>query len=225
MGKGILGGLFGRSPFRPMQEHMEIVVQCAALVVPLIDAVVAGDTPAVHAAKDRIFEIEQQADDAKNDIRKHLPKSLLMPVDRRDLLEILHAQDSIADTAQDIAGLCVMRKLEVPEPFQGLLQEYVKSSIVAVDQCRTIINELDELLETGFRGRSVDRVEAMIAELARIETLGDGQGMELTARLFQLDAGMSPGTFFLWHEMFERIGDLADFAQDVGNQLRLLVAR
>lgn len=225
MGRGILGGLFGRSPFRPMQEHMEIVAQCAAQVAPLIDAVVAGDISAVEAAKDRIFEIEQQADDAKNEIRAHLPKSLLMPVDRRDLLEILHAQDSIADTAQDIAGLCVMRELAVPEPFQGLLQEYVQSSLAAVKQCQTIINELDELLETGFRGRSVDRVEAMIAELARVETAGDAQGMELTSRLFQIDAGMSPGTFFLWHELFERIGDLADYAQDVGNQLRLLIAR
>jgi uncharacterized protein Yka (UPF0111/DUF47 family) len=36
-------------------------------------------------------------------------------VDRRDLLEVLDLQDNIADTAQDIAGLLVARKMDVVE--------------------------------------------------------------------------------------------------------------
>lgn len=222
--KSILG-LFGRSPFRPMQEHMEVVARCAAEVAPLIDAVAAGDGAAVEACKAHIFELEQQADDIKNEIRAHLPKSLMMPVDRRDLLEILHAQDSIADTAQDIAGLCVMKKLTLPEGFDGRLQDLVATVNAAVRQCLAVINELDELLETGFRGRQVERVEAMIGELASIEEKSDHQGMDLAGHLFGQDERMSPGTFFIWNDMIVRIGDLADFAQDVGDRLRLLIAR
>ncbi len=225
MAKSTLAGLFGRSPFKPMQEHMQIVTNCAAEVIPLIDALVAGDQSGVEGSKQRIFELEQQADDAKNAIRANLPRSLLMPVDRRDLLEILHAQDSIADTAQDVAGLCVMRKTRVPESFTPLLQEYVRRVVDAVEQCRRVINELDELLEIGFRGRQVDQVEDMINELGRIETETDEQGMRLMACLFEIDEQLSTGAFFFWHQMIENVGDIADFAEDVGDRLRLLVAR
>lgn len=225
MAKSTLAGLFGRSPFKPMQEHMQIVARCAAEVIPLIEALVAEDQPGVETSKGRIFELEQQADDAKNGIRANLPRSLLMPVDRRDLLEILHAQDSIADTAQDVAGLCVMRRTQVPESFTPLLQEYVQRVVDAVEQCQSVINELDELLEIGFRGRQVEHVEDMINELGRIETETDEQGMQLMARLFEIDEQLSTGAFFFWHQMIENVGDIADFAEDVGDRLRLLVAR
>lgn len=225
MTKSTLAGLFGRSPFRPMQEHMRIVAKCAAEVVPLVQSVMAGDQGAVEEAKERIFRLEGEADDVKNEIRSNLPKSLFMPVDRRDLLEILHAQDSIADTAQDVAGLFVMRPLEVPEPFQELLPRYAARVVDAVRKCEEVIQELDELLETGFRGRQVDRVLEMIDQLGAIESETDDDGMELAARLFRLDDELTVGSFLLWHDLIQRIGDIADFAEDVGDRLRLLMAR
>ena len=110
--------LFGRSPFKPMQRHIKVVARCAGEVPGLFEALSAGDQTKVAAIKDQIFALEQEADDIKNELRAHLPKSLLMPVDRRDLLEVLDMQDSIADTAQDIAGLLVERPMEVPESLQ-----------------------------------------------------------------------------------------------------------
>jgi hypothetical protein len=225
MVKSTIAGLFGRSPFKPMQKHMEVVAECAAQVIPLIDAVVAADLEAFEVAKARIFELEGKADDAKNEIRSNLPTSLLMPVDRRDLLEILQAQDSIADTAQDVAGILSMRRLTVPESFDGLLQAYVARVVDAVVQCQKIINELDELLEMGFRGRQVERVTEMVDELGAIETETDEQGMELAGQLFRLDDQMPIGTFILWHELIQKLGNLADLAENVGDRLRLLMAR
>ncbi len=225
MVKSTIAGLLGRSPFRPIQQHMELVMQCAAEVLPLMRAVQAGDAAAVEAARVRIFELENQADDAKNEIRSNLPKSLLMPVDRRDLLEILHAQDTIADRSQDVAGLLAMRQIAVPPSFENLLLEYVEKVLDAVRKCHEIIHELDELLEMGFRGRQVDRVTEMIDELSDIESATDSQGMELAARLFRLDEELPTGTFILWHELIQKIGGIADIAENVADRLRLLMAR
>jgi len=116
--------LFRRSPFKPMQEHIRVVRRCAGEVPSLIEAMVAGDRDAVEAAKDKIFILEKAADEIKNQLRSHLPASLLMPVDRRDLLEILHLQDAIADTAQDIAGLLVIRPLDVPPDLAAPLRVF-----------------------------------------------------------------------------------------------------
>ncbi|MCP3964153.1 MAG: TIGR00153 family protein [bacterium] len=224
-GSNPIAGLFGKSPFKPTQKHMEAVAECASEVVPLFEALLAGDDERVAAHRDRIFALENEADDIKNQIRAQLPKSLFMPIDRRDLLDLLHAQDSIADTAQDVAGLVTIRPLEIPEMFRELLTPYVQCNVDAVVQCKKVIGLLDELLEMGFRGREVEQVEEMVQELSKIETKSDDQGIELTRILYQHGDDMSAPTFFLWYELFQNLGDIADFAEDVGDRLRLLVAR
>ena len=221
----LLGNLFGASPVRPMQRHMKAAVACAREVLPLFEDMAAGRTETFAERRRTIDQLEHDADDIKNQIRAHLPKSLMMPIDRRDLLDLLHAQDSIADTAQDVAGLVTIRDLEVPEIFRDLLVPFVQCNVDAVGQCKEVIGLLDELLEMGFRGREVDQVEEMVGKLSEIETESDNQGIALTGLLFKHGDSMTPPTFFLWYELFQKLGDIADYAEDVGDRLRLLVAR
>lgn len=223
--KSFMAGLFGRPPFRPLQDHMQVVADCAAEVVPLFETYSAGDMSAVVQHKDKIFELEQEADDIKNDIRQHLPKSLFMPVARRDILDMLHAQDSIADAAQDVAGLLFLRQEEIPEPFRPLIMPYVESNLATVKAAQRVVSELDELVETGFSERAISRVEEMMGDISRHENDSDVKGMELTRLLFQLDEKLSIASFFVWNQIFERLGDIADSAEDAGDRLRLLIAR
>jgi hypothetical protein len=220
-----LTSLFGRSPFKPMQTHIDVVARCAAQVPELFEALAAGDQEQVLSIKNRIYELEQEADDIKNELRAHLPKSLLLPVDRRDLLEILDMQDSIADTAQDIAGLLFARPMEVPESLKEPLIALTRRCVDACDQAVKIIGELDELVETGFRGRESDLVSEMVAELNEIETDTDERGTELVRRLFAQEDQMKPVSVMFWYQLIQWIGDLADYAEKVGNRLRLLLAR
>jgi len=219
-----LAKLLKRSPFKALQQHMRVVLECVRCVPGLFEALIAGDEAAVKTAKESIFKWENEADDVKNSLRAHLPKSLFMPVDRRDILEILQEQDSIADTAQDIAGLLIERPMNVPEPLQAPLLTLVSRCVATCEQSALIIEELDELLETGFRGREVDRVEGMLDALGKIEDETDELGLELTRTLFQHEEQMSPVSVMLWYRLIEWIGDLADHAEKVGNRLRLLIA-
>lgn len=220
-----LARLFGRSPFKPIQQHITMVASCAALVPDLFEALAANDQERVVATKDQIFELEGKADDIKNALRAHLPKSLLMPVDRRDLLEVLDMQDSIADTAQDIAGLLVQRPMEVPENLKDPLLALTRRAVDACDQAVKIIGEFDELVETGFRGPESERVSEMVAELNKIETDTDVMGTELMRRLFAQEDEMKPVSVMFWYTLIQWIGDLADYAEKVGNRLRLMLAQ
>ena len=220
-----IAGLFGKSPFRPMQEHMKAVVDCVAQIVPLFEALRDGDRDRLLAAKDEIWKFEQQADDIKNEIRSNLPRGLFMPVDRRDLLDLLNAQDSIADTAQDVAGLLVLRDMQIPAALKGKILPYLERTVDAVGKCAEVINELDELVEMGFRGRAGDRVEEMVGALNVIEGETDDLGMELARTLFEHEDEMKPLSVVFWYEQIQHIGDIADYAEDVGDRLRLLIAR
>ena len=91
--------LLGRSPIRPMQQHMHAAVACAKKVQDLFEAMANGDQARVREVRGEIDRLEHEADRIKNEIRSHLPKRLFLAVERRDMLEILDFQDSIADVA------------------------------------------------------------------------------------------------------------------------------
>ncbi|MEA2078690.1 MAG: TIGR00153 family protein [Pseudomonadota bacterium] len=217
--------LFGQSPFKALQRHMRVVLECMREVPPLFEALAAEDQERVRSLKDKIFALEAQADAIKNELRSNLPKSLFMPVDRRDLLEILQMQDSIADTAQDVAGLLVERPMGLPEFLKEPLMTLAERCVDACEHSGKIIEELDELLAMGFRGREATRVEEMVEELNRIEDDTDELGLELTHRLFQHEDELKPVSVMMWYQLIQWVGDLADYAEKVGDRLRLLIAR
>lgn len=217
--------LFKRSPLKYLQEHMRVVMDCVREVPPLFDALINGDKKGFDLAKEKIFEHEAAADKIKNELRAGLPKSLFMPVDRRDLLEILQLQDSIADTAQDIAGLLVERPMEVPDTLKDPLVKLVRRCVDVCEQSSKIIEELDELLEMGFRGREATQVETMVDELNKVEDETDELGIDITRRLFAQEDEMNPVSVIMWYRLIQWIGDLADYAEKVGDRLRLLTAR
>ena len=217
--------LLGKSPFTALQGHMRVVLECVHEVPPLFDALAKGDREGVKSAKDRIFEREAEADRIKNELRNHLPKSLFMPVDRRDLLEVLQMQDSIADTAQDIAGLLVERPMDLPEFMQEPMLALTHRCVDVCEMSAKIIEELDELLAMGFRGREANRVEEMVGALNKIEDETDELGLELARRLFQHEDEIKPVSVIMWYQLIQWVGDLADYAEKVGDRLRLLIAR
>ncbi len=216
--------LFGRSPFKPMQKHMRTVKKCVGQMPKLFEALCDADQEKVVEIKDKIFEIENEADAIKNELRAHLPKSLFMPVDRRDLLEVLDLQDSIADTAQDIAGLLVERRMEVAEGMREPLLALVRRSADACNHASLIIERLDELVETGFRGPDSESVIEMVEQLNKIESDTDQMGLELTRTLFAREDEMKPVSVMFWYQLIMMIGEMADYAEKVGNRLRLLLA-
>ena len=217
--------LFGKSPFKALQVHMRVALECAHEIPPLFEALAAGDQDAVVATKDKIFQKEAEADTIKNDMRGALPKSLFMPVDRRDLLEVLQMQDSIADTAQDIAGLLVERRMEIPGFMKEPMLALARRSVDACEQSAKIIEELDELLAMGFRGREASRVEEMVEQLNLIEDDTDNLGIELARHLFEHEDEIKPVSVMMWYQLIEWVGDLADYSEKVGDRIRLLIAR
>ena len=217
--------LFAHSPFTPMQEHLRVVLSCANEVPGLMKVFFVKDKAGLEAIRKRIFELENEADRIKNELRSHFPKSIFMAVDRRDLLDILDMQDSIADVAQDIAGMLVVRELECPEAIQASLMVLIERSVEACNRLGEIMEEFDTLVEQGFRGPESEKVLLMIDDLNKIETDTDEKGMQFTKQLFAHEQEFNPVSVILWLRIGRLIGDLANFAERTGNRHRLLIAR
>ncbi len=222
---GSIFNMFGPSPIRPIEQHMRKTYLCAKQLYPFFEAVLDQDWQTASAIKDKIVSIEKEADLIKRDLRLHLPTGLFLPVARTDLLELLSAQDRIANKAEDIAGLIISRKMIIPEPLSALFMPFLHRCLDAAKQACKAINELDELLESGFRGSEVKIVGDMILTLDEIEHDSDDKLAEIRHRIFEMEKDLPAIDVIFLYKLVQWIGDLADHAQTVGGRLQILIAR
>ncbi|MGI9225644.1 MAG: TIGR00153 family protein [Woeseiaceae bacterium] len=220
----VLANIFGRSPVKPLEKHIEVAFRCAKKLRPFFTAAVKGNWERATAYRDEIEELEHQADDIKKKIRLHLPKSLFMPVPREDLLELLLVQDKIANRTKDVSGLVLGRKLRVPASISKQFLEFVDRNIDAAKQARKSVRELDELFTAGFKGAEVNLVQGLIEELDRIETDTDEKQAELRAALFEIEDTLKPVDAVFMYQVIELTGEIADMAERVGRRLELLLS-
>jgi hypothetical protein len=172
-----------------------------------------------------IVTIENEADKLKKELRLRLPSTLFMPIDRRDVLEVLTMQDMVAGSARDVAGLIVGRNMQIPKPLAKTYKKLVKRCIDACKQANTAICELDELIETGFGKVERKRVGRLLIKLDVIEQNTDDLQVVLRSELFNLEAELNPVDTMFLYKVIENTGEIADRAQRVGSRLQLMLAR
>jgi len=203
---------------------MRKVGECAEATIPLFEYLIAGNDAALKDQAQHVAELESEADKIKNELRGHLPKRLFLPVDRRDLLEILDLQDSVADVAEDIGDLLTARTFEVPEDMAQPLLAFVRRAVDAAVAGQEVMGRLDQLVEVGFTGPEVQRAIDLIDEVLRIEDDADRLELDVSRILFSHESQMSAVSVILWLRILDHVGDLADYPKKVCNRLRLLIA-
>ena len=217
--------LFGKSYIKPMKKHMELATECARLVPPAVEAYAAGDNETLKDLQRAVIKLEDEADAILEEIQSSLPKSMFMPVDRRDLLDVLEMQEAIADRTQDILGLMVELPLQMPDDMKQPLGHLAQRCIEACEDAEGVVKSLKDLVEAGFKGPVVEEVQKLIAKTIRVETDADSLGIQLSHTLFQHRADLDPTSVVFLFQLFNWIDDLADYAEKLVIRFRLFLAR
>lgn len=220
-----LSGLLRGSPFRPIQEHMNVVFSCVCLIPPLFDAVYREDADSIADFANQLKKLETTADKLKSTFRLNMPKSLFLPVDRKDLLGLISDQDKIADTTEDIGKIFLFRQMSVPEPIKELLDELLEGTMEIVAAAKDMIQRLDELLEVGFTGRGIDKVSTIIAGVRRSEHNIDDILHRLNVALFQIEKDLDPVSVMFWYSIIEHLGLISDQSENLADRLLLFLSK
>ena len=220
----MLANIFGSSPVMPLEKHVGISYKCTSELKGFFAAAVEGDWDKASVSRERIIELEHEADDLKKEIRLRLPRSLFMPVPREDLLELLLVQDKMANRAKDVSGIVFGRKMIIPPAIADEFIEFVERNVDAAKQARKSVRELDELFTSGFRGAEVTLVESLLEELDEIETDTDDRQAALRASLFKVEKDLDPVNVVFLYKVIELTGEIADMAERVGRRLELLLS-
>ncbi|MBS0625127.1 MAG: TIGR00153 family protein [Verrucomicrobia bacterium] len=215
--------LFGKSPFAPLQTHMDKVASCIGKLPDLFKAILDQNETAIEQIGQKISQLEHEADLTKNDIRNHLPKSLFLPVDRGALLDILGLQDALSDQAEKIAQTAGFKTVEIPQSMTETFILYCQKVMEVFWLTRQVIKEIEELLESSFGGIEAEKVKGMVEQIAFLEYESSTLQVALLKKLFREGEMLSHPSFHLLNLLIEEIGALSHISEKLGNRIRMLL--
>ena len=219
-----IASIFAKSPFEPLREHMDKVVESVVPLNDFFEALFQEDYSKVEKIQQQVIQAEKEADSIKNEVRNHLPRNIFMPINRRDLLEMLDMQDSIADVAEDIVILLNLRKMKLSKELSEDVIQFVKKSQNVCYMARDLTHEFGDVIESGFGRHEIKKLLEMIDNVSIAETEADNLEDALVHRLYEVEEKMNSVDAVFWYKIFELIGDIADFSKKTGNRLRLMIA-
>jgi len=224
-GKDNITSLFGKSPISPLQQHMKQVHSCIKEFGVFAKAAKSKDWEKAQLAQVSIGKKEQRADVLKKKLRMNLPSTFMMPFSRRDLLDVLLIQDSIANITKDLAGLMMSRKMHFPNEFADDFIDLAKLCIKTSAAALVAINELDELLETAFSSRERKIVDKMIQKINDLEHETDVAQEGIRNKLYSLETSLPPVDVMFYYRAIEWLGETADAAQKVGSRFEVMLTK
>ena len=217
--------MFAQSPFKPLTGHIDKVKACVNLIKPLFKAQQAMDYENVQSISEKIMKLEHEADIIKDQIRSQIPKSIFLPVDKRDFDHLLSVQDDMADSVEDLAILMRIKNLVTPEPLLENLNQLVDHVVENALKSCGLICELETLLEASFGGKEAEFVERGSKELAHAEWESDKIQFSLAQKLFSLEEPLLAADLFLWNEVHKKLGGVSDKAEQIGKVLRIFISK
>ncbi len=222
---GSMLDLFAKSPFKPLNEHAEKVKQTVLKMDEAVHAYVEGDRSRVEELYKQISALEHEADIIKHDIREHLPSSLMMPVDRTDILKFLKQQDDVANSAEMVAQLLDMKIVPMPAAVKDVLLKLEKEVLETVEKHVEVAGKITTLLDSAFAGRHVREMQATIDLVDSQKHNVDVTRLEAMRTIYGHEKELGPVGVYHLIELVQEMGWVAAHAEKAAGQLRLIVAK
>ena len=217
--------MFSKSPFKPLGSHMDKVRACVDQIDPLLKALEKRDYEEVAQISELIVKLEHEADIIKDDIRTHMRQTVFLPVDKKDFMHLLSAQDDIADAVEDLAVLLRIKNLDTPDKIKAPLADLVEHVIKTAYEGCNLILELEALLESSFGGAEAEKVEKATKDLGTLEWEADRKQFQLAQQLFSLGSQIDASDLLLWNEVIKKLGAVADKTEQIGKTLRIFLSQ
>ena len=217
--------MFSKSPFKPLGSHMDKVRACVDQIEPMFKALDEKNYNEVGEVSELIVKLEHEADKIKDDIRTHMRQTVFLPVDKKDFMHLLSAQDDISDAVEDLAVLLRIKNLDTPEIIKDRLADLVSHVVKTAYKGCDLIQELEALLESSFGGAEADKVDKATQVLGTLEWEADRKQFQLAQKLFSLGSEIEAADLFLWNEVIKKLGAIADKTEQIGKTLRIFLSQ
>jgi hypothetical protein len=218
--------VYANSPFKLLYEHAAKGIEAAQKLKEVVEAFCKEDFERVKEAAEEVCRLEHQSDLIKIDIRSKISSSILLPVDRHDLLSFLKPQDTIADAAEDVAIFLTLRKSRsVPDEIKEYFLKMMDETLNLLEAYKTVVAKFSRLSRVSFRKRERREIIGLIPPIEEAEHRIDLIELDASRGLFQLEDKLEALEIYHLAGIIKRIADISDAASKAADRLRTLVFR
>ncbi|MHC1585470.1 MAG: TIGR00153 family protein [Candidatus Syntropharchaeia archaeon] len=219
-------GMFAKSPFKLLYDHALKGYEATLKLEEVIKAYCDRDRKRLEELGTEISNLEFEADQIKQEIRRRLPSSILLPVDRQDVLSFLKPQDTIADRAEDVSRITTFKEPpELPKEIKDELLEMTRAVITTVEAYEKAVSKIKGMAMTSFRRKEVKETLELIPPVEKLEHDTDIIQLDLTKKIYALEGSISPIDIYHLSLIIKTLDDVADSASRAADRLRTMISR
>jgi predicted phosphate transport protein (TIGR00153 family) len=211
------------SPFEGLLEHAEKVKECGWAFQQAIECYFSDQCQEFQEYRDEVGRLESEADIIKRRIRGHLPKGTRIPVSKFEIFWYIREQDKVLDAVQDSLDWLSFRM--GPSANETLNQQLM----ILVDAVMDPIEDLSRMVEEAknyfdnYSQKKRKIVKDIINNIRKSEHEADQIEDEFKIKIFSLEK--DPIALFHMIRLVERIGSIADHAENACDMMRAMIAQ
>lgn len=164
----------------------------------------------VERRAEAIKALEDRGDEITHEIIDRLNRTFVAPLDREDIFALAKQLDDVLDWIE--ASSARMAVYRIPH-----------STSEAQELAHIIVSECEAIVEAVRNLRRLDRIDAAVHEINRLENLADHLQRDAIAKLFASNA--NPIDVIKWKEVYETLEETTDQGEHVAHLLQGIYAK
>lgn len=199
-----------------LNAYREKSAECVRLFhESLLKYLETGDLEQVKRDVHYVHQAESAADDLRVEIEVMMYSKALFPESRGDVLGLLEAMDKVPNKAESSIRAIVNFSIEIPHSLHANLK---RLAAVCID-CVYAMFDATTKIFTDFTNAAL-----VIGRIDQLESEADGIEAELLQQIFS-DKGLDTLEKLLLRDLVDRISQIADKSEAVGDRVRIIVAK
>ena len=216
-----LMSIFYKSPFQNLKRHADKVSECARMFNKAVTCHLDGSCTDFDYLTDEVAKLESEADAIKRNIRGHLPKGLLMPVDKFQLYMCLREMDSVIDAVEESLYWLSYRPAGVTEDIGEDLKYLTEKILPTIELLSPMVESANRYFKERFKAERL-KLKSIVGDIRQQEHEADYLERELIHKIFT--NVKDPMEVFFLIRLVETVGRIADHAQNASELMRAMVA-
>jgi hypothetical protein len=214
---------FVELPFNGFQEHAEKIKECAWAFQQAMECYFDGRCDRFEEYLGEVDRLESEADEIKIKIRATISRKAKMTLDKFQLFVYIQEQDKVLDCVEDCLNWVSYRPEGVlPEVLKKDFFTLVDSVIAPIEELSVMVVEARKYFD-AYSMRQREVVKDIIRNLHRCEHESDRLEAVVKFNIFHFET--DPIAVFHLVELADRIGSIADHAENTGDMMRAMIER
>lgn len=199
-----------------MQQHLATTISAVEDLERAIKASANNDGKKMKESIVRVTSAEKEADKLRRDDMRELARGELPPVDREDLMHLMKRIDMVADWSRESTRILgVISPKDIPDNLKEAMVKMMKGTRECAVALRRCVSRMTEKPEDALK--AADEVERREEE---VDALHENARKQLAK-----ETEMKVGVAIMLNQLLEAIETVADWCENVCDQVRVIVVR